>query len=89
MPHVFLKLSAPRPTHAIDVDAQERAMMAEHFACWKSSRDAGEVILFEPGARSQGTCGAGVIAAADEAAARAFSPVPIRRSNPIAGTTNA
>jgi hypothetical protein len=74
MPRFFVKLIAPRPTFAMDMDAQQRAMMAEHFTYWKSSDDAGEVIVFEPGARSQGTrkglYGVGVIAAADEAAAR-------------------
>jgi hypothetical protein len=55
MRHFFVKLIAPRPILAMDMDAQELAMMAEHFACWKSRRDAGEVIVFEPGALSHGT----------------------------------
>jgi hypothetical protein len=28
----------------MDMAAQERAAMAEHFACWTLGRDAGEVI---------------------------------------------
>jgi hypothetical protein len=55
MPHFLVKLIAPRPILAMDMDAQERAMVAEHFDCWKSRRDAGEVIVFEAGALSHGT----------------------------------
>ena len=82
MPHFFLKLIAPRPTFAMDMDAQERAMMAEHFAYWKSRLDAGEVIVFGPVLDPNGPYGAGVIAAVDEAAARAFADAdPAIRSN--------
>jgi uncharacterized protein YciI len=82
MPHLFLKLIAPRPTFAMDMDAQQRAMMAEHFTYWKSRLDAGEVIVFGPVLDPKGPYGAGVIAAADEAAARAFADAdPAIKSN--------
>ncbi len=52
--------------------------MAEHFAYWKSSLEAGEAVAFGL------VLDRGMIAAADEAAAGA-SPMPIRRTNPIPG----
>jgi hypothetical protein len=52
MPHFFAKLIAPRPSFAMEMDAVERAMMAEHFAYWKTRLDAGEATVFA--ARSQG-----------------------------------
>ena len=73
MPHFFLKLIAPRPTFAADMTADERAMMTEHVAYWKAKLDRGEVLVFGPVLDPKGSYGAGVIAAADEAAARAFA----------------
>jgi hypothetical protein len=55
MPRFFGKLIAPRTTFAIDRDTQQRAMMVEHFAYFKSRLDGGNVIVLEPGARSLGS----------------------------------
>ncbi len=73
MPHFFLKLIAPRPTFAMDMNAEERAMMAEHLEYWKAKLDRGEVVVFGPVFDPKGPYGAGVVSAADEAAARAFA----------------
>ncbi len=73
MPHFFLKLIAPRPTFAMDMSTDEKAMMAEHVAYWKGRLDSGEVIVFGPVMDPKGPFGLGVVAAPDEAAARAFA----------------
>jgi len=73
MPHFFLKLIPPRPSFPTDMNDDEKAMMAEHFAYWKSKLDNGEVIVFGPVLDPKGPFGAGVVAAADEAAARVFA----------------
>jgi hypothetical protein len=43
MPHFFLKLIAPRPTFANDMNDAEKAMMQEHFLYWKGRQDKGDV----------------------------------------------
>ena len=73
MPHFFFKLIAPRPTFAMDMTDDERAIMAEHLVYWRGKLDAGEVVVLGPVMDSNGPYGAGVVAAADEAAARAFA----------------
>ena len=73
MPYFFFKLIAPRPTFAMDMSAEEKAMMAEHAAYWKARLDRGDVVVFGPVFDPNGPYGAGIVAAADEAAARAFA----------------
>jgi uncharacterized protein len=73
MPHFFFKLIAPRPTFAMDMNEEEKAIMAEHLFYWKGKLDAGDVIVFGPVLDPKGPYGAGIVAAADEAAARAFA----------------
>jgi uncharacterized protein YciI len=73
MPHFFFKLIAPRPTFPMDMNDDEKAMMAEHLAYWKGKLDNGEVIVFGPVLDPKGPFGAGVVDAADETAARAFA----------------
>ena len=72
MPHFFLKLIPPRPSFALDMNAEEKALMAEHAAYWKSGLDGGDVVVFGPVMDPKGPYGMGIIAVADEAAARAF-----------------
>ena len=82
MPHFFLKLIAPRPTFAMDLNDQEKAMMQEHFQYWKGRQEQGEVLVFGPVLDPQGPYGMGVIVAADEAAAGAFAAGdPAMKSN--------
>jgi uncharacterized protein len=73
MPHFFFKLIAPRPSFAMDMNDDEKALMAEHLVYWRGKLEAGEVIVFGPVMDPQGPYGAGVVAAADETAARAFA----------------
>jgi uncharacterized protein len=82
MPHFFLKLIAPRPTFAMDMTDDEKALMQQHFLYWKGRQDQGEVVVFGPVLDPKGPFGLGVIAAADEAAARAFADAdPALKSN--------
>jgi uncharacterized protein len=73
MPHFFLKLLAPRPSFATDMNETEKQMMHEHFLYWKGRQDAGEVLVFGPVLDPAGPYGMGVIEVPDEAAARAFA----------------
>jgi uncharacterized protein YciI len=73
MPHFFLKLVAPRPSFATDMNDAERRMMHAHFQYWKERQDRGEVIVFGPVFDPAGSFGMGVIVAASEAAARSFA----------------
>ena len=73
MPHFFFKLIAPRPTFAMDMTDGEKAIMAEHLTYWKAKLDAGDVVVFGPVMDPKGPFGAGVVAAADEVAARTFA----------------
>jgi uncharacterized protein YciI len=73
MPHFVLKLVAPRPTFAMDMNDQEKSMMQEHFLYWKGRQEQGEVLVFGPVLDPKGAYGMGIIVAADEAAARAFA----------------
>jgi uncharacterized protein YciI len=73
MPHFFFKLTAPRPTFATDMNDAEKTTMQEHAAYWKARQDKGEVVVFGPVLDPQGPFGMGVVAAVDEAGARAFA----------------
>ena len=73
MPHFFLKLIAPRPTFAMDMNDAEKKMMQEHFLYWKGCQDKGDVLVFGPVMDPAGPYGMGIIAADDEAGARAFA----------------
>jgi uncharacterized protein YciI len=82
MPHFFLKLIAQRPTFAADLNDQEKAMMQQHFLYWKDRQEQGEVVVFGPVLDPSGPYGMGVVAAADEAGARAFAAGdPAMKSN--------
>jgi uncharacterized protein len=73
MPHFFLKLIAPRPSFANDMNEQEKTLMQQHFSYWKQRQDAGEVLVFGPVLDPKGPYGMGIVSAADETGARAFA----------------
>lgn len=82
MPHYFLKLIAPRPSFAADMNEQEKALMQEHFLYWKGRQEQGEVLVFGPVLDPKGAYGMGIVAAADEAGAHAFAAGdPAMKSN--------
>lgn len=43
-----LRPIAPRPTFALDITDQERAIMAQHAAYWQPGVDAGHAVVFGP-----------------------------------------
>jgi uncharacterized protein len=73
MPHFFFKLIAPRPTFAMDMNDDEKKLMQRHALYWKARQDKGEVVVFGPVLDPNGPYGMGVVAASDDAAARAFA----------------
>jgi uncharacterized protein YciI len=73
MPHFFVKLIAPRPTFAMDMNETEKKLMQEHVVYWKGRQDKGEVLVFGPVMDPKGPYGMGIIEVTDEAKARAFS----------------
>jgi uncharacterized protein YciI len=82
MPHFLLKLVAPRPTFANDMNDQEKAMMQEHFLYWKDRQDRGDVLVFGPVLDPEGASGMGIVSLTDEAEARAFAAAdPAMKAN--------
>ena len=70
--YVF-RLQAPRPTFALDMTEDERAIMARHAAYWRPFIDAGQMVVFGPVMDSSGSWGLGVVEADDEDELRAFA----------------
>jgi uncharacterized protein len=67
------RLISPRPTFALDMTDEERAVMERHAAHWQSFIDAGQMVLFGPVLDSTGSWGLGVVEAEDEDELRAFA----------------
>jgi len=82
MPHFFLKLIAPRPSFANDMNEQEKTLMQQHFIYWKGRQDAGEVLVFGPVLDPKGPYGMGIVVAADETGALTFAAAdPAMKAN--------
>lgn len=67
------RLRAPRPTFALDMSEEERAVMTRHAAHWRPLVDAGRMVVFGPVLDSTGSWGLGVVEADDEDEIRAFA----------------
>jgi uncharacterized protein YciI len=67
------RLIGPRPTFALDMTDEERAVMERHAAYWQSFIDSGEMVVFGPVLDSTGSWGLGVVEADDEDELRAFA----------------
>jgi uncharacterized protein len=67
------RLKAPRPTFALDMTDDERAMMARHAAYWQPRIDSGRMVIFGPVLDGSGSWGLGVVEADDEEELRAFA----------------
>ena len=67
------KLVAPRPTFALDMSDEERAIMGRHAAYWQPLVDSGRMVVFGPVLDSTGSWGLGVVEADDEDELRAFA----------------
>jgi uncharacterized protein len=68
-----IRLIAPRPTFALDITDEERAIMTEHAAYWQPRVDAGDAVVFGPVLDDLGTWGLGVIDAENEDELRSFA----------------
>jgi len=78
----LLRLIAPRPTFAQDMNADERALMQEHGKYLASRLAAGAVLAFGPVPDPAGAWGMGLVRAKDEAEARALTTEdPVITSN--------
>jgi len=69
----FCRLIPPRPTFAMDMSDQERALMQLHAAYWRKKMDEGKVIAFGPVADPQGPWGLGVLKLSGEVELKEFS----------------
>jgi uncharacterized protein YciI len=68
-----IRLIAPRPTFALDMSDEERAIMGRHAAHWQPLIDSGQMVVFGPVLDDTGSYGLGVIEADDEDELRAFA----------------
>ena len=71
--HYFLKLIASRPSFAMDMTEDERAIMNQHIGYWKAKMDAGKVVVFGPVMDPSGPYGMGVVAAETEDEVKEFT----------------
>ena len=65
----FLKLIPPRPTFAMDMNAEERALMQQHVEYTRAHFEAGKVLIYGPVMAAEGSFGMAVLDVADEAEA--------------------
>lgn len=70
--YYLLRLIAPRPSFAQDMNADERTIMKEHGSYWRGKLAEGRAIAFGPVLDPGGAWGLGLVAARDEAELRAF-----------------
>lgn len=68
-----IRLKAPRPTFALDMTDEERAVMARHAAYWQPWIKSGRMVVFGPVLDASGSWGLGVVEADDEEALREFA----------------
>jgi uncharacterized protein len=68
-----IRLAAPRPTFALDMSDEERAVMVAHAAYWQPRIEAGDMVVFGPVLDSTGSWGLGVVEAEDEEELRSFA----------------
>src|SRR3712207_2573373 len=67
------RLIAPRPTFALDMTDDERAVMGEHAAYWQSYIEGGRMVVFGPVMDDTGSWGLGIVEADDEDELRAYA----------------
>jgi uncharacterized protein YciI len=67
------RLKPPRPTFALDLTEEERAVMGQHAAYWQPLVEAGRMVVFGPVLDSTGSWGLGVVEADDEDEIRSFA----------------
>jgi hypothetical protein len=73
MPFFFCRLNPPRPSFAMDMTAEERALMGEHGAYWKGFAESGEGVIFGPVGDARGPWGLGILDVATRERAEALT----------------
>lgn len=68
----FIKLIPPRPTFAMDMNEQERAMMMQHVAYFGKLFAEKRVLIYGPVMSAEGSFGMGVLHVENEAEAKAI-----------------
>jgi len=68
-----IRLVAPRPTFALDMNDEERAVMVAHAAYWQPQIEAGNMVVFGPVLDSTGSWGLAVVEAETEDELRSFA----------------
>lgn len=69
----MIRLKAPRPTFALDMSDEERAIMGRHAAHWQPLIEDGRMVVFGPVLDGTGSWGLGVVEADDEDEIRALA----------------
>jgi uncharacterized protein YciI len=69
----IIRLEAPRPTFALDMSEDERAIMARHAAHWQPWIDSDQMVVFGPVLDASGSWGLAVVEADSEEELRAFA----------------
>lgn len=67
------RLKGPRPTFALDMSDEERAIMARHAEHWRPLVESGQMVVFGPVLDGTGSWGLGVVESDDEDEVRAFA----------------
>jgi uncharacterized protein YndB with AHSA1/START domain/uncharacterized protein YciI len=70
--YFFCRLLPPRPTFAMDMNEDERAVMQAHAQYWHGLLQAGSALAFGPVGDPKGPWGLGIVRAADDATAHAI-----------------
>ncbi|MFN8026091.1 MAG: YciI family protein [Acidimicrobiia bacterium] len=68
-----MRLIAPRPTFALDLTDDERAIMGRHAAHWQPWVEDGRMVVFGPVLDDTGSYGLGVVETDDEDELRAHA----------------
>jgi uncharacterized protein len=68
-----LRLLAPRPTFAVDMTDEERAIMGRHAEHWRPYLEAQQMVVFGPVLDDDGSFGLAVVESDDEDELRAFA----------------
>jgi len=64
--HFVLHLLPSRPSFAMDMNEEERAIMQQHVVYWRELMDKGMVIVYGPVMDPKGPYGLGVVRVDDE-----------------------
>jgi uncharacterized protein YciI len=73
VPTFVFRLKPPRPSFALDITDEERAVMDRHAAHWQPLIESGAMVVFGPILDGEGSWGLGVIEADDEDSVRAHA----------------